>query len=682
MSLENNKLAGAAAAAVLAGLSFGAAASETSERVWVVYDAEHKGSVQRALNTQGGELHHQFDRYNAFAVSLPSQAVNGIRNNPHVVAVEEDARRELMSTQTSPYGIGMVQADQVSDSQASNMTVCIIDSGFDLGHEDLPSSSQVSGTNDSGTGNWYEDGSGHGTHVAGTISAINNDVGVVGVLPNGQVGLHIVKVFDDSGSWGYSSDLVAALDVCQQNDADVVNMSLGGGRASKTEENAFADAFANGVLSIAAAGNDGSTQKSYPASYDGVVSVAAIDSDKNLADFSQRNDQVELAAPGVAVRSTVPMGTGTQEDLTVGGDAYDAATMEGSPSAEGQGSLMDCGLGDTTCDAQGQVCLIERGDISFADKVQNCEAGGGVGAAIYNNESGIVQGTLGDAVTGIPSVGISQADGQELLGRLGETSFVATGEGNYANFNGTSMASPHVAGVAALVWSHHSSCTTQEIRDALAATAEDLGASGRDNEFGHGLVQAANAVDYITANGCAGGDDGGGDTNEAPTASFTHACTDLACEFDGSDSSDSDGSIASYDWDFGDGSTASGESASHSYDADGDYTVTLTVTDDAGATDSSSQVVSVSAADDGGDTGGVELSATGYKVKGRHHADLTWSGAEGSDVDVYRNGSLEATVSNSGAWTWSSDIKGGGSHTFEVCEVGSDVCSNSVTVSP
>ena len=76
------------------------------------------------------------------------------------------------------------------------------------------------------------------------------------------------------------------------------------------------------------------------------------------------------------------------------------------------------------------------------------------------------------------------------------------------------MASPHVAGVAALVWSQHTTCTNNDIRNALHASAKDLGAAGRDNAYGYGLVQAKAAVDYLTANGCGGstGGDTGGDT--------------------------------------------------------------------------------------------------------------------------------------------------------------------------
>ena len=107
---------------------------------------------------------------------------------------------------------------------------------------------------------------------------------------------------------------MGALNACKQGMSNrgftrmVINMSLGGSVPSKTEEQAFNQAYGQNVLSVAAAGNAGNTSKSYPASYGSVVSVAAIDANKQLAYFSQRNDQVELAAPGVSVLSTVPTG--------------------------------------------------------------------------------------------------------------------------------------------------------------------------------------------------------------------------------------------------------------------------------------------------------------------------------------------------------------------------------------
>ncbi|MEW5249521.1 S8 family serine peptidase [Microbulbifer sp. 2201CG32-9] len=495
----------AASAVALAVSSY---ASADDQRYIIKFKAGKGAAVKSQMRQASGRSALALSKHNAMAAYLPEQALRAMANNPNVEYVEPDVKRHLMA-QEVPFGISMVQADQVSDVAAGNRTVCIIDSGYDIGHEDL-SGNAVTGTNDSGTGNWYEDQLGHGTHVAGTIAAINNGTGVVGVLPNGNVNLHIVKVFVGR-TWGYSSTLVAATDVCVANGADVLNMSLGGERKSRTEERAFANLYGQGVLSIAAAGNDGNTRHSYPASYDSVVSVAAIDSDKNIADFSQQTDQVELSAPGVAILSSVPVGSGTDASLTVSGSDVDANGMEGSPLASATGALVDCGLGDTACTAAaGEVCLISRGDISFAEKVQACEAGGGIGAIIYNNEAGLVSGTLGETVTGIPSVGISDTDGAALLTQLGSSATVTVEASDYGYNNGTSMATPHVAGVAALVWSHYPSCAPGEIRAALDATAEDLGAAGRDNAYGYGLVQAKAAFDYLAANACSGSNPGGG----------------------------------------------------------------------------------------------------------------------------------------------------------------------------
>ena len=164
--------------------------------------------------------------------------------------------------------------------------------------------------------------------------------------------------------------------------------------------------------------------------------------------------------------------------------------------------------------------------------------------------------------------------------------------------------------------------------------------------------------------------------NYAPTASFKYTCTDLGCSFDGTGSSDSDGTITAYAWDLGDNSTATGATASHTYAAAGTYTVTLTVTDDDGATGVQSQTLTVTAPA----TGAITLSAKGYKVKGTQHADLTWSGTAVTSVDVYRNGTKIMTTANDGAHTDNTGNKGSGSYTYKVCEAGTTTCSNEATV--
>jgi subtilisin family serine protease len=148
------------------------------------------------------------------------------------------------------------------------------------------------------------------------------------------------------------------------------------------------------------------------------------------------------------------------------------------------------------------VCLIARGTIDFATKVSNCEKSGGLGAVIYNNAAGGFGGTMGTVVAVIPSVTASDVEGAALKGQLGQSATVAVKPYNYAYFDGTSMATPHVSAVAALVWSYYPSCTGAQIRASLTKSAMDLGTAGRDTKFGFGLVQALAAKNRIGAMGC------------------------------------------------------------------------------------------------------------------------------------------------------------------------------------
>ncbi len=500
-------------ALAMAGSTF--AADGDSARVWVKFTPGSKGNVESALRAAGGRVHHTFDDLGAFAISVPPQALNGLRNNPNVEYIEEDAVRFPMA-QTMPWGIPMVQAPDAwaLGGDGTGVLVCVIDSGINAQHEDL---GNITGGYPNG---WNSDTCGHGTHVAGSIAALNNSTGVVGVAPN--VSFYIVQVFSGSScGWSYSSSLIDAANRCaQQGTAQgkrvVINMSLGGGTSSTTEKNGFQNLYNSGnVLSIAAAGNDGNTRMSYPASYDSVMSVAAIDSTKTLASFSQRNSQVEIAAPGVDVLSTMPF---TEAAVTVSGQSFMVSSMEGTYQGSASAALVDGGRCTSTDGAwSGKVVLCERGDIAFADKNTNVQNSGGKATIIFNNEPGSFGGTLNGAASTIPSVSMSQEDGQFLrANRIGSTASVSTvftsPANGYGLMSGTSMATPHVSGVAAAVWSTSPTASNDEVRAALTLTAEDLGSAGRDSSYGYGLVRTADAIMALAGNGGGGGGgDGGGD---------------------------------------------------------------------------------------------------------------------------------------------------------------------------
>jgi serine protease len=501
LSRVNALCAGIALA--MAGSAF--AAAPDSDRVWVKFSPGAKGNVENALRAAGGRIHHTFDDLGAFAVSVPAQALNGLRNNPNIEYIEQDVARYPMA-QTVPYGIPMVQAPDAwaAGGDGTGILVCVIDSGVNSQHEDL--GANILGGYPTG---WNSDLCGHGTHVAGSVGALNNSTGVVGVAPN--TSFYMVQVFSGTScGWSYSSTLIDAANRCAQQGTSrgkrvVINMSLGGGQASTTESNGFQSLYDTGnVLSIAAAGNSGNTTKSYPASYNSVMSVAAIDSNKALASFSQRNDQVEIAAPGVDILSTMP---GTEASVVVSGQGYMVSPMDGTPQLSRSGALVNGARCTGTNGAwSGKVVLCERGDIAFADKVLNVQNSGGVAAIVYNNVAGSFGGTLGSTSTSIPSVSMAQDDGQFLVAsRIGQSASVSTIVQNPANgyglMSGTSMASPHVAGAAAAIWSSKPTATNADIRNAMTSTAEDLGSAGRDNSFGWGLVRTASAIAALNGGG-------------------------------------------------------------------------------------------------------------------------------------------------------------------------------------
>ena len=241
-----------------------------------------------------------------------------------------------------------------------------------------------------------------------------------------------------------------------------------------------------------------------------------------------------------------------------------------------------------------------------------------------------------------------------------------TGDNATNTISGTSMSSPHVAGAIALYLAANPTATPAQVSQALKdnASLNKIALHSQSSAGG-----TANRLLYV---GFIGG--GSPPANQPPVASFTFSCTGLACNFTDA-STDNDGTINSRSWNFGDGSSSTATNPSHTYSTGGTYTVTLLVTDDDGATNQTSRSVTVTAP-----TGGITLSATGFKVKGVRHANLTWSPTGSGNVDVKRNGAVVATTAHDGAYTDNTGTKGAGSITYQVCLAGTSTCSNTVTV--
>ena len=663
--------------------------------------------VQHNGNSRGLKLGHAVKAQGRgwFAVELDEKGKSALRGKAGFVSLEIDPKRFPLSIyndgagspdaeQVVPYGYYQSEADQLTLQPGQK--VCVIDSGIAGSNGETGGYNQdfnwpdITGDNDPGTGRWDADGGPHGTHVAGTIGAVDNNIGVIGMAPG--VPMHIIKVFNNAG-WGYSSDLAQAAELCARAGANIISMSLGGGGANNTEENAFNTFTANGGLVIAAAGNDGNSVRSYPAGYASVMMVGAVDANNLVAGFSQypsnaittgrgkkrvttTNDGygVEVTAGGVGTLSTVPSGVGAGVSLIVDGASYSASAMENTGSASGP--TYNFGLGEEAdFGASGKICIIERGVISFEQKVINCETSGGVGAIIYNNEPGLLTGTLGTTgSTSIPTVGAAQESSASLL--AGAQASIVIGASDYDYFSGTSMATPTTSGVAALVWSNHPGCSNEDIRDALKATAEDQGAPGRDDYYGYGIIKAKAASDLLSAQGCGGTPPPPPPPgNNNPSAAFSYTCTLLVCTFDASASSDSDGAISSYRWDFGDTTESMLAVSNHTYDVADTYTVRLTVTDGEGATDTSSKTVTVTDSTEPP----ANITLDGERTNRGRTVTLSWSGASGSSVDVYINGSLNGPIANTGGASYSVNKRR--SYTFEICETNSrDRCSSSLVL--
>ena len=491
-----------------------------------------------------------------FSVRLPAAGAAAIARSPAVAYVEAD-QTYTVTAQSMPTGIQRVFAPDNpaiaidgADDKRVDVDVAVIDTGIQSDHPDL----NVVGSTNCVTffatcGSGGGDGNGHGTHVAGTIGALDNGIGVVGVAPGAR--LWSVRVLNNSGT-GTTSQIIAGMDwvTARASTIEVANLSLSGGASASIDSAANRMADAGIAVAVAAGNNDADAAGYSPAratkvltvsamaDYDGLPGALAsppssfcLDQDDTLADFSNWGSTVEIAAPGCRILSTYP--------------------------------------------------------------------------------------TSG-----------------------------------YAWINGTSMASPHVAGALGLLASNGFSRTWAGV-STLYSTLVGAGNHNWTDDSGDGILEPLLDVHDQSLFHPKLVDVGSPPPpNQPPSASFTYSCSALACSFTGS-GSDTDGTIASLSWVFGDGTSSTGAAVSHTYASAGTYSVTLTATDDDGATGSSSQNVTVTAP-----VVSVSLQGSRVSTGSRWNASVL--------VTVTQNGSpTSATVS----WTWSNGASGSGTCAATPCTV-------------
>ncbi|AZZ36620.1 serine protease [Bdellovibrio sp. qaytius] len=436
----------------------------------------------------------------AWAQEVPSQD-NDSQSVPHL--------NEGVAT---PWGIMAVHAGEAWDNAkaGAKARILVLDTGIDKNHPALKNNFEQ-GRNffqsfDGPNPDDFADKEGHGTHCSGTIAgAYNEATGFTGVAPLAKLLMGRV-----CGDLGCSNVAVAqGINWGVEQKVDVISMSLGGPATSTAERKAVENAEKAGVVVVAASGNGGNAAVSFPAALPNVIAVGAIDSSITKTSFSQWGPELDIVAPGAAVVSSVPQGTGRDSNtqITVAGvstvvksAAFSGTKLFATPKVA---TLVPAGLGKpedfAKVDVKGKFALISRGEITFADKIKNAMAAGATGAVIYNNTTGLMQGALTEDGSELDAavVMIEQSVGQDLVAKITAgtevSAAISTSPSDYAMFDGTSMATPHVAGVVALIKSANKKLTPAQVRTIIATTARPLSPNDQ-NQYGKGLIQADAAV--------------------------------------------------------------------------------------------------------------------------------------------------------------------------------------------
>jgi subtilisin family serine protease len=435
------------------------------------------------------------------------------------------------------WGAKKIKADEAwkvaqgQTSEGRSIIVAVIDTGVDYSHEELvgkiwQNSAEIpdNGIDDDNNGyiddergwnfvnndNSPMDDHSHGTHCAGTIAAAgNNAKGIIGIAPKSAI--MPLKFLNAFGS-GTTSNSVRALYYAVNNGADVTSNSYGGRLSSKTRSDAFDYASSQGVACIVAAGNSSENVDYFsPANINSVISVAATEENDRITEFSNFGRGIEVCAPGDSILSSVISGsTYTKPVISVdtdNGRHVETNFLAGSrttlPVSATLLQVGNNGLGyPEDFDGQdffGKIALIKRGEISFYEKAQNAINAGAVGVMIYNNVSGRYGGTLQYEME-LHAFSISQEKGLYLKSLVESGPVIISISGvdfhGYSIYRGTSMACPHVAGVAALILAQYpqDSLTNNLVRLIQGCDEIDSLNPGFEGKLGRGRINAQRSL--------------------------------------------------------------------------------------------------------------------------------------------------------------------------------------------
>lgn len=657
----------------------------TGDRYIVMFKDEvsDPGGMEATLRGKHGfGRGHVYNKaFKGFSARLSTKALEALKKDSRIALIEPDL---IMTTcaQTVPTGIMRFAANTNTvvpidgDSDSPDVDIAVVDTGVDKEHADLTVSGGVRYYNAGSTDASFDDNNGHGSHVAGIIAAKDNDAGVVGVCPGARI--WAVKVLDSSGS-GYTSDIVAGLNwvLARSADIEVVNMSLGGTGRSSSYRTAIQNCVNAGIVVVVAAGNSkvdvygkdgkfGTYDDYIPASYPEAMTISAMaDSDGlpgglgTTTSYGPDDSWATFSNYSKSVTSTNPVtSAGKAIDLILPGvNIYSCykdanyATMSGTsmacPHGAGLAALYIVQNGRAN-DAAGvatiRQALIDGGklqsDPTYGLKTQNDPDG-------YKENLGWAALT-GEAVDYFP------------VANAGDNQTVSLSEGaTVAEITLDGSGSTDDKGIESWVWKEG------------------------ETELGSGAILKLNFAPGIhsvvlTVTDAKGQSDTDEVTitvnaytpNVAPTADFSFTTNNLTATFTDK-SNDSDGTIAEWLWDFGDGTTSTSKNPVKTYSTAGTYHVGLTVTDDDGATGSTSKSITVATTPQPSD---IVLTYTTAKYRNQLRITLKWTGGT-PNYTVKRNGSTIATVSTT---SYLNTLTRKGTYTYEVCDING--CSNTVSV--